>query len=98
MIPEEKEVFKKITADFSKLKKRKRFGIDSEEQLIMDITVLLGIYGFDKSKKIENQIEEMIYFGEHKKWAMQGQRIEFDKLKKGKLKIRKLKYFKKAKK
>ena len=95
MTPEEKEVFKQITADFSKLKKRKKLDKQAEFKLTRDVAALLGIYGFDKSKVLEKQIKDMISFGEKQLWAMQGQKIEFDKLKKGKLKIRRLKGFKK---
>ena len=93
MTPEEKEVFNKIIADFSKLKKRKRLDKLAEDQLVKDITALLGIYGFYKSRILAKQIEEMISFGEKQLWAMQGQRTIFEKLKKGKLKIKRLKPF-----
>ena len=93
MTPEEKEVFKQVISDFSKLKKSKKLDKQAEDKLIKDITALLGIYGFYKSRIIEQQIEKMISFGEKQLWAMQGQRILFDKLKKGKLKIRRLKPF-----
>jgi len=98
MTPEEKEVFNQVIANFSKLKKRKRLDKQAEDKLIKDITVLLGIYGFYKSRILAQQIEKMISFGEKQLWAMQGQRTMFEKLKKGRLKIRRLKPFRTTKK
>ena len=95
---EEKEVLKQIISDFSKLKKRKKLGKQAEDQLIKDITALLGIYGFNKSRVLAEQIEKMLVYGEKKLWAMQGQKTMFEKLKKGQLKIRRLKGFKLKKK
>jgi len=89
----EKEVFKQISSDFSKLKKRKRLDKQAEFKLTKDLTALIGIYGFDKAKVLEQQIEKMIAFGEKQLWAMQGPITTFEKLKKGQLKIRRLKGF-----
>jgi hypothetical protein len=96
MTPQEKEVFAKVVSDFSKLKRRKRLGAQAEDKLIQGITALMGIYGFDKSKVLAEQIEKMISFGEKRFWAMQGQRIVFEKLKKGKLKIKRYGSFKRT--
>jgi len=93
MTPEEKEVFDRIVSDFSKLKKKKKLGKIQEGKLVQDIVKLLGIYGFYKSRVLEKQIKNMIDFGDKQNWAMQGQQVEFDKLKKGKLKIKRLKGF-----
>ncbi len=75
---ERKEVIRKISEEFEKLKKRKRYGVISEQRLIRDITGLTALYRLKKEKDLEKLIQNMILFGERKDWAMQGCREAFE--------------------
>ena len=90
MLPEEKVTISKKKRDFSKLRDKKTFSVNDEEKLISDIVILLGLYAVDKNKEIERLINSMIDFGKSKQWAMQGSMIEFNRIKKGQLKVKKV--------
>ena len=84
MIPEDIARFKK---DFSKLKKKKLTKQD-EDKLTTAITGLLGLFAIRRRKEVGKLIEEMISFGEKRNLAVQGSRVEFDRIKKGKFKAK----------
>ena len=56
--------------------------------MLADVTKLLGIYAIDRKKELASLLEEMISFGEENDLAVQGSRLEFDRIKKGKFKIK----------
>ncbi|MBW2982230.1 hypothetical protein KY343_05095 [Candidatus Woesearchaeota archaeon] len=90
MLPEEKATIEKKKRDFSKLNDNKNPGLKDAEKLISDINILLGLYAVDKNKDLEKLIKNMIDFGKSKQWAMEGQIIEFNRIKKGQLKVKKV--------
>ena len=77
----EKEVFEKLKADFLRIKKKSKLNSADEEQLNTDITGMLGLFAVIPELIIADYAEKMISFGEEKLLAMQGHRIQFDKLK-----------------
>jgi len=77
----EKEVFEKLKADFLRIKKKKKLTIADVEQLNTDITGMLGLFAVKPNLNVAEYIEKMVSFGEEKLLAMQGHRIEFDRLK-----------------
>lgn len=89
MNPKEEKEVKKAVLDFSKLKKIKKFSVEDEERLIYDMTNLIGTYAIDKSDELEKQIESMIEFAKKQRWAVEGSIIEFNRIRKGLLKIKK---------
>ncbi|MBW2993014.1 hypothetical protein KY317_00380, partial [Candidatus Woesearchaeota archaeon] len=72
----------KLKKDFSNIKKIKRLTAQHEDNLITNITGLLGLYRLGYDEQIRQLISQMISFGESKLWAMQGSRYLFDKLNK----------------
>jgi hypothetical protein len=90
MLPEEKATIEKKRRDFSELKDKEGLALKDEEKLISDINILLGLYAVDKSRELEKLIKNMIDFGKSKQWALQGQIIEFNRIKKGQLKVKKV--------
>jgi len=90
MLPEEKITISKIKNSFSILNDKKKLNVNDAEKLISDITILLGIYAFDKTKELERLIKSIIDFGKSRQWAVQGCIIEFNRIKKGILKVKKV--------
>jgi hypothetical protein len=88
MIPEEKEEINRIQKAFSKIKKDKKLSKAEADDLMSDVTRLLGIYATDKNKNTAALLEKMISFAENNALAIDGPRIQFEQLKKGKLKIK----------
>lgn len=77
-----KEWFEKAKKDFEGFRKKLEFTTDDEEQLISDLTNILGWYNINPDPELEQLIEQMIDFGERKQWSMAGSLIEFDHTKK----------------
>jgi hypothetical protein len=90
MLPEEKVTISKKKRDFSKLRDKKTLSVKDEEKLISDIVILLGLYAVDKIKELERLITSMIGFGKSQQWAMQGAIVQFNRIRKGQLKVKKL--------
>ena len=88
MIPKEKEDIEKLKKDFSRLKKKTEFTKNDKDKLITDITGLIGIYAINKRKDLAKLIEEILSFAEKKNWGVEGSRMAFDKIKKGKFKVK----------
>ena len=88
MIPKEKEEISRIQKAFSKVKKDKKLSKAEVDDLMSDITRLLGIYATDKNKTTADLLEKMISFAENNALAIDGPSIQFEQLKKGKLKIK----------
>lgn len=88
MLPEVKNTIAKKKQDFSKLKDKKNLTVKDEEKLISDMIILIGVYATNKIKELEKLIKNMIDFGKSKQWAVQGQIIEFNRIKKGQLKVK----------
>ena len=86
-LEEKKDVYR-LKKDFSRLKNKKEFTKQDEDKLITDVAGLLGVYAVDKRKETASLIEEMLAFAEEKNWAVQGSRIEFDRIKKGKFRVK----------
>lgn len=78
---QEKEWFERIRKDFEELKQKKTLTPEEEGRLLAELTGLLGWYNLDQDKQIKNLIEEMLLFGEKKKWSMAGPRSTFEHLK-----------------
>ena len=89
MLPE-KVTIRNKKRDFSKLRDKKTLSVKDEEKLISDIVILLGLYAVDQNKEIERLINSMIDFGKSNQWAMQGSIIQFNRIKKGQLKVKKV--------
>ena len=90
-MPEEvKVIISKKKSDFSNLKGKKSLTLNDEEKLISDMNILLGVYVANKTKEIERLIKNMIDFGKSKKWAVQGQIIELNRIKTGQLKVKRV--------
>ena len=88
MVLKEKEDIARIKKDFLKIKKDNKLSKAEADDLMSDITRLLGIYAVDKDKTIAALLEKMISFAEDNALAIDGPRIQFEQLKKGKLKIK----------
>ena len=88
MNPEEKEDVDRITKVFYKIKKDKKLSVQEVDDLVTDLSRLIGIYSIDKATSIAVLIEEMLLFGEENNLAVQGLRMEFEDIKKGKFKPR----------
>ena len=85
-----KNTINKKKSDFSKLKDKKSLTLNDEEKLISDMNILLGVYTVNKTKELERLIKNMIDFGKSQKWAVQAQIIELNRIKTGKLKVKKV--------
>jgi hypothetical protein len=90
MLPEEKITVNKIKNSFSILNDKKKLSLNDAEKLISDITIVLGIYAVNKTRELERLIKSMIDFGKSRQWAVQGCIIEFNRIKKGLLKFKKV--------
>ena len=88
MNPAEKEDIIRIKKAFSKIKKDKKLSKAEVDDLMSDLTNLLGIYATDKSKELAALLEEMISFGEKNALSVEGSKLQFEQLKKGKIKIK----------
>ncbi len=86
----EKKETDKIRKNFSILNDKKKFSLIDGEKLISKLAVVLGIYATNKTKELENLIESMINLGKKHRLSMQGSIIEYNKLKKGILKVKKI--------
>ncbi|MBR9692057.1 hypothetical protein GOV06_04695 [Candidatus Woesearchaeota archaeon] len=86
MNPEEKKEIDKITKVFSRIKKDNRLSKAEVDDFMSDITKLIGIYAVDRSSQIAALLEEMLSFGDKNNLAVQGSRLEFENIKKGKFK------------
>ena len=67
--------------DFEQFRRKPEFTKDDEEQLINDLTDLLGWYNINPAPELEQFIKQMISFGEKKLWSMAGSRIQFEHVK-----------------
>ena len=88
MNPDEEQELERIKKDFSKIKKDNKLSKAEVDDFLTDITKLLGIYAADRKRELASLIEEMIIFGEENDLAVQGCRIEFESIKKGKIKVK----------
>ena len=82
MISIKKEELSTIRKSFAKVKKDNKLSNKEIDDLVSDITQLLGIYRLEKTKEIAQLLEEMIAFGEVNNLSVQGLRIEFEAKKK----------------
>jgi len=78
----EQEWVEKIKRDFKKLKIKQKFSPEDEGRFLADLTGLLGWLNIDPGRKLKNLIEEMLIYGEKKKWSIAGPRIAFEHIKK----------------
>jgi hypothetical protein len=85
-----KNTISKKKSDFSKLRDKKKLALQDAEKLISDMNILLGVYATNKTKELERLIKNMIDFGKSRQWAVQGQIIEFNRIRKGQLKVKKV--------
>ncbi len=88
MNPEEKEEIDSITKEFYKIKQDKKLSVQEVEGFMTSISRLIGIYAIDKTHQIAALIEEMLSFGDENDLAVQGIKLEFENIKKGKFKPR----------
>ena len=86
MITAEKEDIDRIKKAFSKIKKDKKLSDAEVDDLMSDTSELIGIYSIDKNNKIASLIQEMLSFGEKNNLVTQGLKLEFERVKKRKVK------------
>ena len=88
MNPEEREEVDRITKEFYKIKKDEKLSVHEVDDFMSDLSRLIGIYAIDKTNEIAALIEEMLSFGEENNLAVEGSRIHFEDIKKGKFKVK----------
>ena len=86
MNPKEKEEFDRIKKAFSKITADNKLSKSQVDDLMTDLTNLLGMYAVVKRKAFEELIKEMIGFGEKNDLAVEGASIQFKQIKQGKIK------------
>lgn len=92
MTPQEKEAIKKIITDFSRIKKKKNLTSQDETKLVKAISGLLGLFAVHpRSKPLEKQITAMFDFAKKQLWAVEGSLVEFKRIKRRLLRVKRVK-------
>lgn len=84
---EEKEDIRQIRKDFYKIKKDSKLSDAEIDDIMADITKLLGILAIERDDELAALLEEMISFAEDNNLMVEGSKFELEAIRKGKIRI-----------